>query len=50
MECLFEKNDLDDLVQDCIISSVLAVEILQSCTKPSYKEIWLYPLFSALSL
>ena len=25
----------DGLVQDCTISSVLAMEILQSCTKPS---------------
>ena len=24
-------------VQDCSISSVLALEILKSCTKPSYK-------------
>ena len=26
---------IDGLVQDCIISSALAMEILQSCTKPS---------------
>ena len=26
--------DIDGLVQDCSISSVLAMEILQSCTKP----------------
>ena len=25
---------IDGLVQDCSISSVLALEILQSCTKP----------------
>ena len=28
---------MDGLVQDCSISSVLAMELLQSCTKPS---IW----------
>ena len=26
---------VDGLVQDCRISSVLAMEIVQSCTKPS---------------
>ena len=26
---------LDGLVQDCVISSALAMEILQSCSKPS---------------
>ena len=29
------KDDNDGLVQDCNISSALAMEILQSCTKPS---------------
>ena len=28
-------NDINGLVQDCIISSVLAMETLQSCTKLS---------------
>ena len=28
-------KDIDGLVQDCSISSMLAMEILQSCTKPS---------------
>ena len=32
-----EDDHLDDLLQDCSISSALAMEILQSCTKPS---IW----------
>ena len=27
-------DDIDGLVQDCSISSALAMEILQSCTKP----------------
>ena len=27
--------DIDDLVQDCFISSALAMEILQCCTEPS---------------
>ena len=27
---------IDGLVQDCSISSALAMEILQSCTKPSW--------------
>ena len=27
--------DIDGLVQDCSISNALALEILQSCTKPS---------------
>ena len=29
------NTDIDDLVQDCSIPSALAMEILQSCTKPS---------------
>ena len=29
-------DDIDDLVQDCSISSALAIEILQSFTKPRY--------------
>ena len=29
------QDHIDGLVQDCSISSVLAMEILQSCTKPS---------------
>ena len=31
----FCKAHIDSLVQDCSISSALAMEILQSCTKPS---------------
>ena len=32
----WQRNDhLDGLVQDCSISSALAKEILQTCTKPS---------------
>ena len=33
----WKQEDSDDLVQDCSISIVLAIEILQSCTKVS---IW----------
>ena len=29
------EDEIDDLVQDCINSSALAMELLQSCTKPS---------------
>ena len=39
------KNDnfIDGLVQDCSISSALAMEILQSCTKPSmYSYTYMY--------
>ena len=28
-------KQIDGLVQDCSISTALAIEILQSCTKPS---------------
>ena len=35
----FLYHYIDGLVQDCSISSALAMEILQSCTKPS---IWYY--------
>ena len=31
---LIQYKDVDGLVQDCCISSALALEILQSCTKP----------------
>ena len=31
----FNKDEVEGLVQDCSISSVLAIEILQSCAKPS---------------
>ena len=35
------KPDIICLMQDCSISSVLAIEILQSCTKPStYSSYW----------
>ena len=34
------ENYLDGLVQDCSISSVLAMEILQSCTKPPILQNW----------
>ena len=33
--CVYDVNDLDGLVQDCSNSSALAMELLQSCTKPS---------------
>ena len=36
----FLKIQIDSLVQDCSISSPLAMEILQSCTKPSK---WSFP-------
>ena len=32
-------DHIDGLVQDCSISSVLAMEILQSCTRPSIFNI-----------
>ena len=31
---MFDKVQFNDLVQDCSISSALAMEILQSCTDP----------------
>ena len=31
----YAASYIDALVQDCSISSALAMEILQSCTKPS---------------
>ena len=36
---------IDGLVQDCNISSVLAMEILQSCTKPSIYELLGFKMF-----
>ena len=38
--CVIVVDYIDGLVHDCSISSALAVEILQYCTKPS---IWLHP-------
>ena len=35
-----EREYIDGLVQDCSISSALAMEILQSCTKPSICRIY----------
>ena len=32
---MYLTRDIDGLVQDCGISSALAMEILHSCTKPS---------------
>ena len=32
------NQHIDDLMQDCSISSALAMEILQSCTKPSRRS------------
>ena len=40
-------NQIDGLVQDCSISSALAMEILQSCTKPS-KSAWKHILWARL--
>ena len=34
------KLDIDGLVQDCSISSALAMEILQSCSKSSISVTW----------
>ena len=44
-----QSTDIDglDLVQDCSISSALAVEILQSCTKPSISSCVEATLFTA---
>ena len=33
--CKFTETYINDLVQDCSISTALAMEILQSCSKPS---------------
>ena len=33
------KHYFDDLVQDCSKSSALAVDLLQSCTKPSMSPV-----------
>ena len=33
--------NIDGLVQDCSISSSLAMEVLQSCTKWSILSVWL---------
>ena len=35
------KNQIDSLVQDCSNSSALAMELLQSCTKPSKYGIFI---------
>ena len=35
-----QKVNIDGLVQDCSNSSVLAMELLQSCIKPSICDIW----------
>ena len=45
-------TQLDALVQDCSISSALAMKILQSCTKPSVLNQWfdIKTFFSALML
>ena len=32
---------IDNSVQDCSISSALAMEILQSCAKPSIYAVWI---------
>ena len=32
---IITQKHIDDLVQDCSNSSALAMELLQSCTKPS---------------
>ena len=34
-ECVLHYDDIDGVVQDCSNSSALAMELLQSCTKPS---------------
>ena len=41
-----DMKNIDGLMQDCSISSMLEMEIMQSCTKPSiysldlYKQVW----------
>ena len=35
MQCIFFWYDIDGLLQNCSISIAIALEILQSCTKPS---------------
>ena len=37
---------IDDLVQECSISSALAMEILQSCIKPSIYSLYNYMVWS----
>ena len=37
MVMVYFRADIDDLMQDCSISSALAMEMLQSCTKPSIR-------------
>ena len=46
------EHYIDGLVQDCSISSALAMDILQSCTKPSIYRLciiilrtWITPIF-----
>ena len=38
---LLLKENIDGLAQDCSNSSALAMELLQSCTKPSICVFWL---------
>ena len=38
---MFKQVYMDDLVQDCIISSSLAMEILQFCARPSVFIIYI---------
>ena len=40
MEIMQEKPHIDGLVQGCSNSSALAMELLQSCTKPSILTHW----------
>ena len=42
------KRDLDGLVQDCSNSIALAVELMQSCTKPLIYFLHFYPAAHAL--
>ena len=37
--CCFDRDYIDGLVQDCSNSSALAMELLQSCAKPSISSL-----------
>ena len=43
------EDHIDGLVQDCSNSSVLAVQLLQSCTKPSISRIDILSIFHEIA-
>ena len=44
-DMIYGIYDLDGWVQDCSISSVLALEILQPCPKPSLYDVKIYDVY-----